>query len=53
MWDTVDTTSSRLSHDMPCALCGHNRHTYLACSDTCSCRPQVSPVSTAATRLTA
>jgi len=39
MWDTVDTSSSRLSHDMPCPRCNHGRHTYLACSDTCSCLP--------------
>jgi hypothetical protein len=40
MWDTVDTTSTHLSHDMPCARCGHAGHTYLACSDTCSCKPE-------------
>lgn len=41
MWDTVDTTTNtRLSHDMPCSRCGHGRHTYLACSDTCACRPE-------------
>jgi hypothetical protein len=39
MWDTVDTSGSRLSHDLPCADCGHAPHTYLACSDTCSCVP--------------
>ncbi len=43
MWDTVDTTSTRLSHDMPCSRCGHGRHTYLACSDTCECRPDAAP----------
>ena len=54
MWDTVDTNSSRLSHDMPCPRCGHGRHTYLACSDTCSCRPDAT-ISAAdeASRLTA
>ena len=25
--------------DQPCARCGHAVHTYLACSDTCSCTP--------------
>lgn len=37
MWDTVDTSSSRLSHDLPCLECGHGRHTYLPCSDACAC----------------
>ena len=39
MWDTVDTSGSRLSHDLPCADCSHAQHTYLACSDTCDCVP--------------
>ena len=39
MWDTVDTSGSCLSHDLPCADCGHSAHTYLACSDTCDCVP--------------
>lgn len=39
MWDTVQTNSQHLSHDMPCTTCGHARHTYLACSDTCDCEP--------------
>lgn len=37
MWDTVETTTDHLSHDLPCAGCGHGRHTYLPCSDTCAC----------------
>ncbi|WP_224273693.1 hypothetical protein [Nocardioides lacusdianchii] len=37
MWDTVQTTTDHLSHDLPCTGCGHGRHTYLPCSDTCSC----------------
>ena len=41
MWDTVETNTGRgsvhLSHDLPCADCGHARHTYLPCSDTCAC----------------
>ena len=43
MWDTVDTASSHLTHDMPCPRCGHGRHTYLACSDTCPCQPDPAP----------
>lgn len=43
MWDTVETstgsTGGHLSHDLPCARCGHAFHTYLACSDTCECVP--------------
>jgi hypothetical protein len=41
MWDTVQTSSHQLSHDMPCTRCGHAMHTYLACSDTCHCEPAV------------
>lgn len=37
MWDTVDTTATHLSHDLPCTECGHGRHTYLPCSDSCHC----------------
>ncbi|WP_210441671.1 hypothetical protein [Nocardioides xinjiangensis] len=37
MWDTVETSTDHLSHDLPCAGCGHGRHTYLPCSDTCDC----------------
>ena len=43
MWDTVQTTSQHLSHDLPCPGCGHAVHTYLPCSDRCSCRPTVMP----------
>ncbi len=40
MFDTApEATPHHLSHDMPCAQCGHARHTFLACSDTCACRP--------------
>jgi hypothetical protein len=39
MWDTVETGSSHLSHDMPCPRCGHAPHTFLACGDTCDCEP--------------
>jgi len=37
MWDTVETVSTHLSHDRPCAECGHAAHTYLPCSDACDC----------------
>ena len=37
MWDTVETSTDHLSHDLPCTGCGHGRHTSLPCSDTCSC----------------
>ena len=43
MWDTVQTNSQHLSHDLPCPGCGHAVHTYLSCSDRCSCRPTVMP----------
>lgn len=39
MWDTVETTSTHLSHDRPCPACGHATHTYLPCSDSCDCEP--------------
>lgn len=37
MWDTVESRSSHLSHDLPCSACGHAGHTYLPCSDSCDC----------------
>ncbi|MBO9522000.1 MAG: hypothetical protein J7518_10730 [Nocardioidaceae bacterium] len=37
MWDTVQTNEIHLSHDLPCASCGHAAHTFLACSDSCDC----------------
>jgi hypothetical protein len=43
MWDTVQTSSLHLSHDLPCPRCGHAAHTYLACSDTCDCARTVMP----------
>lgn len=43
MWDTVQTAAHELSHDMPCVRCGHAMHTFLACSDVCSCQPSVMP----------
>ena len=43
MWDTVETNAVHLSHDMPCALCGHAPHTYLACGDGCDCVPASLP----------
>jgi hypothetical protein len=39
MWDTVETTALPLSHDMPCPHCRHATHSYLPCSDDCSCSP--------------
>lgn len=48
MWDTVQSTTMNLSHDMPCAHCGHALHVYLACGDGCDCQPQVMPGSNAA-----
>lgn len=54
MWDTVDTsTGTPLSHDMPCPRCGHAPHTYLACSETCSCRPTAATPGRASDLLTA
>ncbi len=46
MWDTTQWGQSgaiHLSHDLPCARCGHAMHTYLPCSDTCSCTPDAMP----------
>jgi hypothetical protein len=43
MWETVQETTDHLSHDMPCHRCGHAMHTYLACSDSCSCQPITMP----------
>ena len=45
MWQTIETsaTSTHLSHDLPCPHCGHAVHTFLACSDSCSCPPVVLP----------
>ena len=37
MWDAVETTGSHLSHDLPCLVCGHAGHRYLACSEACAC----------------
>lgn len=49
MWDTAqhsENTNVRsfpMSHFLPCPRCGHEVHTYLACSDTCGCAPVVMP----------
>ena len=43
MWDTAQSTSHQLSHDMPCGRCGHAMHTFLACSDVCACQPADMP----------
>jgi hypothetical protein len=37
MWDTIQTSSTHLSHDLPCLRCGHAAHTFLACGETCDC----------------
>jgi len=43
MWDTPETNEIHLSHDLPCPLCGHAQHRYLACSDSCDCTPYALP----------
>lgn len=43
MWDTDDSGSGHLSHDLPCLRCGHAIHTFLACSDACSCKASAMP----------
>ncbi len=43
MWDTVQDSKVHLSHDLPCPVCGHAAHSFLACSDTCDCAPTVMP----------
>lgn len=43
MWRTDRTADQHLSHDLPCPGCGHAVHTYLPCSDTCSCQVRSLP----------
>jgi len=45
MWDTAETTShaAHVAHDMPCQRCGHAAHTFLPCSDSCTCVPAPPP----------
>ncbi len=43
MFDTPQSASQHLSHDLPCSRCGHSAHTFLACSDTCDCEPALMP----------
>ena len=43
MWDTLEIQTVHLSHDLPCANCGHASHRYLACSDACDCVPAPIP----------
>ncbi len=43
MWDTVQTNQQHLSHDLACQRCGHEVHTFLACSDSCACEPVAMP----------
>lgn len=49
MWDTVEPWSGEtpLSHDMPCAWCGHAAHRYLPCDRECDCEPALEPVGAA------
>jgi hypothetical protein len=37
MWDTVEISSTHLSHDLPCLACGHASHSFLVCSESCAC----------------
>lgn len=43
MWDVVEERRAVLSHDRPCPDCGHALHTFLPCSDHCTCRPSHGP----------
>lgn len=40
MWNDSDTgtNAEHLSHDLPCAECGHAGHYYLPCDRDCGCR---------------
>ncbi|HEY0890518.1 MAG TPA: hypothetical protein VGE38_12995 [Nocardioides sp.] len=39
MWDTVETNTEHLSHDLPCQYCGHAGHVFLPCDQDCGCEP--------------
>lgn len=41
--ENANVRSLPMSHFLPCPRCGHEVHTYLACSDTCTCPPVVMP----------
>jgi hypothetical protein len=43
VWDTVELSTTHLSHDLPCQRCGHAGHTYLGCGDGCDCEPAPAP----------
>jgi hypothetical protein len=43
MWDTIESETVHLSHDLPCPQCGHGVHTYLPCSETCDCARSAMP----------
>ncbi|MFD7074478.1 hypothetical protein ACFU7D_07305 [Nocardioides sp. NPDC057577] len=47
MWDTAQNPenvhSFPMSHFLTCQRCGHEVHTYLACSDNCACAPVIMP----------
>ncbi|QYJ05084.1 hypothetical protein KUV85_05200 [Nocardioides panacisoli] len=46
MWDTVISTSQRLTHDRPCGHCGHAPHHYLPCDHGCHCPGTLSAAGT-------
>lgn len=48
MWKITSGRPVHLSHDLLCLSCGHAVHTYLPCSETCSCPPCAMPGSVAA-----
>jgi hypothetical protein len=43
MWDSPQTSTAHLSHDLPCQGCGHAAHTHLPCGDSCACVPAAMP----------
>lgn len=43
MWEKAETQPvPTVSHDMPCADCGHATHRFLPC-DKCDCDPDTPP----------
>lgn len=45
MWATAERRgdAATTSHDLPCPSCGHAGHSFLACSDDCTCVPPPMP----------
>lgn len=44
MWDIEHRPGGDpISHDLPCPVCGHAAHRFLACSDSCPCVPPPLP----------